>query len=118
MTSKNDSSKQSLTKTATQAIENARSLLVDLALDIHAHPELNYEERHAAQVLSDTLEKYGFQVERGVGGVETAFTASLSGRGGDGATLGILAEYDALPEIGHGCGHNLIAMAAIAAGLG
>ena len=63
MTSKNDSSKQSLTKTATQAIENARSLLVDLALDIHAHPELNYEERHAAQVLSDTLEKYGFQVE-------------------------------------------------------
>ena len=118
MTSKNDSSKQSLTKTATQAIENARSLLVDLALDIHAHPELNYEERHAAQVLSDTLEKYGFQVERGVGGVETAFTASLSGRGGYGATLGILAEYDALPEIGHGCGHNLIAMAAIGAGLG
>jgi len=91
---------------------------VEVALDIHAHPELNYQEQHAAGLLSATLEQHGFQVERGVGGVETAFTATLPGGAGDGPTVAVLAEYDALPEIGHGCGHNLIAMAAIGAGLG
>jgi len=91
---------------------------VEVALDIHAHPELNYMEQHAAQLLSGTLEGHGFKVERGVGGVETAFTATLSGGAGNGPTVAVIAEYDALPEIGHGCGHNLIAMAAIGAGLG
>ncbi|MCH9017629.1 MAG: M20 family metallopeptidase [Chloroflexi bacterium] len=110
--------KKSLSETAAQAIEGARPELVELALDIHAHPELNYQEQHAAQLLSGTLEKHGFKVERGVGGVETAFTATLPGGAGDGPTVAVLAEYDALPEIGHGCGHNLIAMAAIGAGLG
>ena len=110
--------KDALTETTTQAIEAARSELVEVALDIHAHPELNYQEQHAAQLLSGTLEKHGFKIERGVGGVETAFTATLPGGSGDGPTVAVLAEYDALPEIGHGCGHNLIAMAAIGAGLG
>jgi amidohydrolase len=110
--------KETLSETTTQAIEGARSELVEVALDIHAHPELNYQEQHAAGLLSDTLEQHGFMVERGVGGVETAFTATLSGGAGDGPTIAVLAEYDALPEIGHGCGHNLIAMAAIGAGLG
>ena len=118
MTSKNGPSKDALSETTSQAIEGARSELVEVSLDIHAHPELNYEEQHAAALLSGTLEKHGFQVERGVGGVETAFTATLPGGGGDGPTVAILAEYDALPDIGHGCGHNLIAMAAIGAGLG
>ena len=118
MTSNNSQSKAVLSETTSQAIESARSELVEIALDIHAHPELNYEEQHAAELLSGTLEKHGFEVERGVGGVETAFTATLPGRGGDGPTVAILAEYDALPDIGHGCGHNLIAMAAIGAGLG
>jgi amidohydrolase len=110
--------KETLSETTAKAIEGARSELVEVALDIHAHPELNYQEQHAAELLSGTLEKHGFRVERGVGGVETAFTATLPGGGGDGPTVAILAEYDALPEIGHGCGHNLIAMAAIGAGLG
>ncbi len=118
MTSKNSPSKDALSETTSQAIEGARSELVEVSLDIHAHPELNYEEQHAAALLSGTLEKHGFQVERGVGGVETAFTATLPGGGGFGPTVAILAEYDALPDIGHGCGHNLIAMAAIGAGLG
>ncbi|HIF43967.1 MAG TPA: M20 family peptidase [Dehalococcoidia bacterium] len=118
MTSKNSPSKDALSETTSQAIEGARSELVEVSLDIHAHPELNYEEQHAAALLSGTLEKHGFQVERGVGGVETAFTATLPGGGGYGPTVAILAEYDALPDIGHGCGHNLIAMAAIGAGLG
>ncbi len=110
--------KDALTETTTQAIEAARSELVEVALDIHSHPELNYQEQHAAQLLSGTLERHGFKIERGVGGVETAFTATLPGGSGDGPTVAVLAEYDALPEIGHGCGHNLIAMAAIGAGLG
>ena len=118
MTSNNSQSKVALSETTSQAIESARSELVEVALDIHAHPELNYEEQHAAELLSGTLEKHGFEVERGVGGVETACTATLPGRGGQGPTVAILAEYDALPDIGHGCGHNLIAMAAIGAGLG
>ena len=103
---------------AAKAIDSAREELVAMAVDIHAHPELNYQEHHAAKLLSDTLEQHGFGVERGVGGVETAFRATLEGGGGDGPTVAILAEYDALPEIGHGCGHNLIAMAAVGAGLG
>ena len=103
---------------AARSIDSAREELVGVALDIHAHPELNYQEHHAAKLLADTLERHGFAVERGVGGVETAFRATLEGGGGDGPTVAILAEYDALPEIGHGCEHNLIAMAAVGAGLG
>jgi len=103
---------------AAKAIDSAREELVAMAVDIHAHPELNYQEHHAAKLLSDSLEQHGFAVERGVGGVETAFRATLDGGGGGGPTVAILAEYDALPEIGHGCGHNLIAMAAVGAGLG
>ena len=118
MTSRNAPTKESLSETAAKAIDGARAELVEVALDIHAHPELNYQEQHAAQLLSGVLEKHGFRVERGVGGVETAFTATLTGGAGDGPTVAVIAEYDALPEIGHGCGHNLIAMAAIGAGLG
>jgi amidohydrolase len=102
----------------TQAVDALRQELVDISLDIHAHPELNYQEYHAAQVLADALERHGFEVERGVGGVETAFRATLPGSNGDGPTVALLAEYDALPGIGHGCGHNLIAMSNLGAGLG
>ena len=111
-------SNSALTETATKAIDAAREELFGIALDIHAHPELNYQEFHAAKLLSDTLEAHDFAVERGIGGVETAFRATLEGGDGDGPTVAVLAEYDALPEIGHGCGHNLIAMAGLGAGLG
>jgi amidohydrolase len=102
----------------THAVDALHQELVDISLDIHAHPELNYQEYHAAQVLTDALERHGFQVERGVGGVETAFRAIMPGGKGDGPTVALLAEYDALPGIGHGCGHNLIAMSNLGAGLG
>jgi amidohydrolase len=102
-------------RAALQAIDNASDDLRALSLDIHAHPELNFEERHAHQVLSDFLEQRGFAVERSAYALDTAFAA----RSGDGApTLAVLCEYDALPGIGHACGHNLIAIAAVAAGLG
>lgn len=99
-----------------KALDAARQELVDVSMDIHDHPELNYEEVHASAVLSDLLERHGFAVERGAGGVPTAFRATVEGTG-DGPTIAFLAEYDALPEIGHGCGHNLLGISAIAAGL-
>lgn len=114
----NSASKEQLFATASDAIEAARAELVGIALDIHAHPELNYQERYSSNLLATALEGHGMEVERGVGGVETAFRATLTGGAGDGPTVAILAEYDALPEIGHGCGHNLIAMAGMGAGLG
>ena len=100
------------------AIEASRQALFDISLDVHAHPELNYEEHYSSDALAGFLEERDFRVERGVGGVETAFRATIPGGGGDGPTIAVLAEYDALPEIGHGCGHNLIAMAAMGAALG
>ena len=118
MTSKTSPSKQVLSETTAKAIEEARAELVEVALDIHAHPERNYQEKQEEEGREGRRERKGGQVERGVGGVETAFTATLPGGAGDGPTVAVLAEYDALPEIGHGCGHNLIAMAAIGAGLG
>ena len=100
------------------AIEDSRQALLDLSKDIHSHPELNYQEHYSSGALADFLQSRDFQVERGVGGLETAFRATIPGAAGEGPTIAVLAEYDALPEIGHGCGHNLIAMAAMGAALG
>ncbi len=99
------------------AIDNHRPLVFEVADAIHAHPELGYEERFASDLLTRTFETHGFQVQRGVCDMPTAFTATLdSGR--PGPTVAFLAEYDALPGLGHGCGHNLIAASTVAAGLG
>ena len=100
------------------AIDGSRQALFDLSKDVHAHPELNYQEHYSSNALAVFLEECGLDVERGIGGLETAFRAVIPGGGGEGPTVAVLAEYDALPEIGHGCGHNLIAMAAMGAALG
>src|SRR5215216_53645 len=75
------------------------------------------EERFACDLLASTIERYDFSVERQAGGVETAFKARLRGRGA-GPAIAFLAEYDALPGLGHGCGHNLIAGSNLAAAIG
>ena len=111
-------SKAELAFGSNSAIENQRQALFDLSKDIHAHPELNYQEYYSSNALAGFLEKNNLHVERGIGGVATAFKATIPGGGGDGPTIAVLAEYDALPEIGHGCAHNLIAMAAMGAALG
>lgn len=98
------------------AVQAAQALAEDVAQKIHARPELRYEEHYAAELLSHELSTHGFRVARPFGGLETAFVGKI-GRS-DGPKVAILAEYDALPEIGHACGHNLIAAAALAAGLG
>lgn len=87
--------------------------LSKLSLDIHASPELRYEEHKATAWICDYLEARGFAVERKLGGLDTAFRASAGKKGGP--RVAVLAEYDALPEIGHACGHNLIAASAVGA---
>ena len=87
--------------------------LASLSRDIHAHPELAYEERHAVAAISAVLERAGHRIERGIGGLETAFRARVGPA--DGPAVALLAEYDALPEVGHGCGHNLIAISNVGA---
>jgi len=92
---------------------DARAPALDrLALEIHARPELAFEERFASSALADYLESEEVSVRRGAGGVETAFVAEA---GSAGPVVAILGEYDALPGIGHGCGHNLIGTAAVGA---
>ncbi len=84
-----------------------------LSRDIHAHPELAYQERHALGAISAFLERHGHRVERGSGGLETAFRTRVGPK--DGPAIALLAEYDALPDVGHGCGHNLIAISNVGA---
>ena len=118
MTSQPARDREEIAARSDAAIEESRQALLDLSKDIHSHPELNYQEHYSSGALADFLQSRDFQVERGVGGLETAFRAAIPGAAGEGPTIAVLAEYDALPEIGHGCGHNLIAMAAMGAALG
>lgn len=87
-------------------IDEIRNEMTAMADEIFDHPEIGMEEFHAQKVLTDWLEKEGFQVERGVVGVETAFKAVYS-HGTGGPNIGLLCEYDALPGIGHACGHHM-----------
>ncbi|MBI4560879.1 MAG: M20 family metallopeptidase [Candidatus Rokubacteria bacterium] len=97
-----------------QAVERLADELEALSHRIHANPELGYQEAKASAWLIEFLEARGLKVERGVAGVETAFRASLET--GQGPTVAILCEYDALPGIGHACGHNVIATSGVGAG--
>jgi amidohydrolase len=96
------------------AVERLGDELEALSHRIHGHPELGYQEVKAAGWLTEFLSAQGFKVERGVADVETAFRATLES--GEGPTIAILCEYDALPAIGHACGHNVIASAGVGAG--
>jgi amidohydrolase len=98
------------------AVDDLRRDLIRTSHAIHNEPELAFEEHRASARLADALAGAGFAVERGVGGLETAFRATIEG-GEPGPTIAICAEYDALPGIGHGCGHNVIATSALGAGL-
>lgn len=100
-----------------QAIQDERGHVVEVAETIRINPEIGYEERMASQLLADHLKEAGFKVEKPYKGIETAFRATRKGAG-DGPTIAVLAEYDALAGIGHGCGHNLIGGSGLAAALG
>lgn len=99
---------------AAARIDAERTALVGLSQRIHAHPELCFEERRAAEWLCEYLEGQGLTVEREAYGLPTAFAA----RAGSGRPrVAVLCEYDALPGLGHGCGHNVIAAAGAGAGV-
>ena len=94
------------------SVELQRQQLIQLSLNIHDNPELGFEEKKASAWLASYLEASGFRVERGIADLTTAFRATY-GQGSP--RIALLAEYDALPEIGHGCGHNIIATSAVGA---
>ena len=103
---------EKLKAAVTGEIDAQRHQLSELSLKIHANPELGFHEVKATAWLTQYLEENGFSIERGICELPTAFRGSY-GQGKP--TIAILAEYDALPGLGHACGHNLIAACAVGA---
>ncbi|WP_442598749.1 M20 family metallopeptidase [Neobacillus sp. D3-1R] len=100
-----------------EEIERCREDFYNLSIYIGENPELGHEEFKACAALTEVLRKHDFAVEIGTCGLPTAFTATFDS-GKEGPVIGYMAEYDALPEVGHACGHNLIGTMGIAAGIG
>ena len=98
------------------AVENVAETLLQVSHAIHGEPELAFEEYFACELLSSTLRDNDLEVETGVYSLETAFETTINSEQ-DGPTVAVLAEYDALPQIGHACGHNIIATTALGATL-
>lgn len=94
-----------------RTIDDNNNEFREIALSIHENPELGFDEEFASNLLTEYLEKNGFVIERGVAQISTAFTAVWGED--NGPTIGIIAEYDALPDLGHACGHNIIAASAV-----
>lgn len=97
-------------------VDEQKNELVDIAFDIFDHPECDGKEYYACELLTKKLKELGFEVESGVGGMETAFRAVWK-KGEGGPNIGLLGEYDALPDVGHACGHHLQTPAAIGAAM-
>ena len=100
---------------ARQAIDDAAPGLLELSHFIHAHPEEGYEEFLSAEAVASAAQAAGFEVERGIADLPTAFRAT-KGRGD--LRIVLCAEYDALPDVGHACGHNIIAASSLGAAIG
>lgn len=103
-----------ITERVKRAFDKHLNLLTELSHTINAKPELAFEEYETSALLAATLEDNGFTVEKGVADLPTAFVASA---GSGELAIGLCAEMDALPDIGHGCGHNVIAASAVGAAL-
>jgi amidohydrolase len=99
-----------------RVVEREKENLIHLGKQIFANPELGLQERFASNLLCDYLLANGFAVTKGIGGLSTAFLATCE-RGTGGFHVAFCAEYDALPGIGHACGHHLIGMASVTAGV-
>ena len=101
-----------------QAVEAHRDEIIELSHRIHANPEPAFEEHQAAAWVAEAVARHGFEVEHPAGSLATAVRAvRRGGRGGTGPRIGILAEYDALPGLGHGCGHNTMAASGVGAAI-
>jgi amidohydrolase len=106
----------SLKKIVIKTVDEKRHYLEDIARYLYENPELGSEEYKAFEKLTKVLEEHKFDLQKGVYDMPTAFIASYKGKS-DGPRVAVLAEYDALPGIGHGCGHDLIAASAVGAGI-
>lgn len=103
---------------ATAAIEANRAEILALSRAIHADPEPAFEEHRAAARVAAAIAGHGYAVEHPAGRLATAVRGRLiGGRGPDGPRIGVLAEYDALPGLGHGCGHNTMAASGVGAAI-
>jgi amidohydrolase len=103
---------------AAAAVEAAREEILDLSHRIHANPEPAFEERQASAWVAEAVARHGYAVEHPAGSLETAVRGRLTGGlGADGPRIGVLAEYDALPGLGHGCGHNTMASSGVGAAI-
>ncbi|UCH57620.1 MAG: M20 family metallopeptidase [Candidatus Bathyarchaeota archaeon] len=98
------------------AVDEQRARLREISGFLYENPELGSEELKAVELLISELGRHSFKVERDILGMPTAFCATFRGKG-SGLRVAVIAEYDALPGVGHGCGHNLIAASAIGAGV-
>ena len=97
---------------ARERFDAERAGLIELSHRIHADPELGFEEERASTWLCESLDAVGFEVDQGICDLPTAFRATV---GSGPLHIGICAEYDSLPGIGHACGHNIIAASAVGA---
>ncbi len=103
---------------AAEAVEAARAEILDLSHRIHANPEPAFEEHQAAVWVTEIIERHGYAVEHPAGSLATAVRGPITGGlGSDGPRIGVLAEYDALPGLGHGCGHNTMASSGVGAAI-
>lgn len=98
-------------------VDANRHRLIEVSHDLWEHPELCFEEHRAHDLLTAELEAAGFEVERGAFGLDTAFRARAGSPSATGPSVGIVLEYDALPVVGHACGHNIIAAAGLGAAI-
>ena len=112
----NSSDYTTLESQVLQTIDRLQPELIEVSRTIHSNPETAYQEYKASALLTSKLEENGYQVQRKAADIDTAFVAYAGDK--PSPTIAILAEYDALPVIGHACGHNLMATAALGAGLG
>ncbi|MFQ5839281.1 MAG: M20 family metallopeptidase [Candidatus Methylomirabilales bacterium] len=106
---------EQLKRVVQETVDQLAPELLQVSRTLHANPELAYQEHQAVALLTGLLEEKGFRVTRGVAGLATAFVATHEK--GPGPTIAFLAEYDALPGLGHACGHNLIGAASLGAAL-
>ena len=106
-----------LKERACRRIDEMAPSLIEVSRRIWETPEVAFEEERASRWLSDLLTAEGYDVVLGVGNLPTAFTAQRRGSG-EGPTVGLFSEYDALPDLGHGCGHNLLAISGVGAAVG
>ena len=98
-------------------IDTLREEAEFIATDMHQHPEVGWDTPRSAGLLTDYMERHGMKVEKGLAGLACSFRGSIRGREDQRPGISLLAEYDALPGLGHACSHNLIGTAAATAGI-